>query len=761
MSKTFIKTLTLFLMCLFVLTGCSISFKKKVPVVSQNNGNQDGGQNLTIKEQLAAQTKIKKFANYEELKEFLENNNVSNSYSGYGRAGSWEEATTDAIKSVAPAREMLDSISTTGLASPMAAKNESGAGQTTTNDFSKTNVQVEGVDEADIIKTDGNYIYAVAKKSLFIISAVPAEGASIVSKIEFKARPQDIYINGNYLVIYGDDSEIYNGDLYKTFRRRNSYVFLKVFDISDKKNPKQIRDVDMEGSYIDSRMIGDYVYFVTSNYNYYYIPEEPIVPRIVENGKVLPEVCGDGAKCFAPDIYYFDMPYDNYNFTTVTAINVKDVNSQINGQVYMMSYGQNLYVSQNNLYITYTKYISEYDLTMEVLKEMILPKLPAKDQERIVKIEQTDSFILSKSEKMAKIGMIIDRYRSSLTDEEQKSLEEQLKAKMKQKYQDISKELEKTVIHKIAISNGKLEYKIEGEVTGSILNQFSMDENNNYFRIATTKNQTWSEFADESQTKSYNNLYVLDENLKTVGAVENLAEGERIYSVRFMQNRAYMVTFKQTDPLFVIDLTNPQKPTVLGKLKIPGFSSYLHPYDDTTLIGIGKDAKETEWGGAQALGLKISLFDVSDVANPKETATYRMGDMGSDSIALNDHKAFLFSREKSLLAIPVSIRESSAPDEWGKLTFSGAAVFTINKNSIELKGKIDHSDNGKPAGEDYWGGYNYYDNTVKRCLYINDMLYTFSNYYLKMNKLENLDTVNSLPLEKVESNVGVDYRVVN
>ena len=271
---------------------------------------------------------------------------------------------------------------------------------------------------------------------------------------------------------------------------------------------------------------------------------------------------------------------------------------------------------------------------------------------------------------------------------------------MKAKYQDISKELEKTVIHKIAINKDKMEYKAVGEVTGSVLNQFSMDETDGKFRIATTKNQIWSQYMDEKEVQSYNNLYVLDENLRAIGSLENLAQGERIYSVRFMQNRAYMVTFQQTDPLFVIDLSNPQSPKVLGKLKIPGFSNYLHPYDDTTLIGIGKDTSEREGGGVTTKGLKLSLFDVADVANPKEIDTYVMGGVGSDSIALNDHKAFLFSKEKNLLVIPVAIRESVKLNEWGKLTFSGAAVFKVDKNGFELKGKIDHSDGGKTSAEE-------------------------------------------------------------
>ena len=765
--KFIIKSTIIMLIFAFVLTGCSLLVKKpgpakppishRQPAASISTSSEQISQALSapISQQLAAQSKIKKFVNYDELKEFLEQSSVSTYPSSVMRGlgvDTWKGMEMD----------FAEDMALSEVAAPMAKTMEAGeaTGLGGAQDFSQTNVQVEGVDEADIIKTDGKYIYAVVKNNLYIVDAYPADQAKVLVKIEFKSRPNDIYINGDYLAIYGQDDVFYKTELYQRFKRRSSYTYLKVFDIKDRKNPKQVRDLDFEGNYLNSRMIGDYIYFVTSNYNYYYIDGEPIIPRIIENGEILSNDSAAGAKYFMPEVYYFDIPYNSYNFTTVTAVNVKDVSKPINGEVYLLSGNQNMYVSQNNIYITYTKHISEYQLEMEVMREIVYPRLSVKDQERISKIEQVENYILTLDEKRRKITQIIGRFTSTLSEEDQERLEKELEEKMKQKYKDIAKELEKTVIHKININKNKLEYKTFGEVTGHVLNQFSMDERGGYFRIATTKSRTWSRYEEESR-KSYNNLYVLDEGLKVVGALEGLAEDERIYSVRFMQNRAYLVTFKQIDPLFAIDLTDPKNPKILGKLKIPGYSDYLHPYDDTTLIGLGKDTGESEWGGVRVKGLKLSLFDVADVSKPKEIDTYIMGDAGSDSIALRDHKAFLFSRDKNLLAIPVSIRELLDSRSWGKLTFSGAAVFKIDKNGFELKGKIDHSDKGRPSNRDYWRGYSYYDNTVKRTLYIDDVLYTFSNRYLKMNKLEDLELVKKLELKKLKSGEDDDFEVVN
>jgi len=763
------KFLIIIFAFIFVLSGCSLFPQKPTepvsPPVNNNQDDQDNNQvsqtdqNQTIEEQLIAQKNINKFENLDELKNFIEERGTGSAYSGYGGMA------VDDVMWGGVEKMAVNSMDLENVAVPT-VQEATGLGGGPSDDFSTTNIQVEGVDEADIIKTDGKYVYAVVKNDLYIVDAYPAQDATVLAKIQFESRPQDIYINGedgktsDKLVVFGQDDVFYKTDIYQKFKRRGNYAFFKVFDITDKKNPKQIRDLDLEGNYSNSRMIGDYVYFITNNYNYYYAEDEPILPKIISNGEVVSNTCGDGAKCFMPDMYYFDMPYSSYNFTSVLSVNIKDENEEIGGDVYLMSSNQNMYVSLNNIYITYTRYISEYELEMQIIREILYPRLSEKDQDKIAKIEEVENFILSPDEKNRKIQMIIENYGYTLGGDEQDKLDKELEEAMKKKYEDISKELEKTIIHKIAINKGNLEYKTVGEVTGQVLNQFSMDEQDGYFRIATTKNRTWSRYMEEN-LESYSNVYVLDKDLKVVGAVEKLAPDERIYSARFMQDRVYLVTFKQMDPLFVIDLSSPTNPKVLGELKIPGFSNYLHPYDDTTLIGFGKDTGETEWGGVRTKGLKVSLFDVSDVKNPKEIDTYVMGDAGSDSIALSDHKAFLFSKEKNLLVIPVSIRESLGGGSWGSLTFSGAAVLSIDKNGIELKGKIDHSDGGKLSESDWWRGYNYYDNTVKRSLYIDDVLYTFSNQYLKMNKLSDLNLVKNLELKKNKTGSDDDFEIIN
>jgi len=754
------KKIVLFFV-LIVMIG-SFAFLKIRQVINTNNADKNQPNivdNATtsdsiIVDKIVGDAKLRKFNNPDDLKAFLENNNSGSSVY-YGGRGISSGAL---IKTVSTPSAAVDSAQ--GNAGKEVAVNEGGATPSAVDvaskDYSLTNVQVAGVDEADIVKTDGEYIYIVAGNNLFIVKAYPGAAAEIISKIKFENQPQDIYINGNSLTVFGYNNRLYDMPLYKTFIRQNQYSFFKVFDIADKKNPKQVRNLDFEGNYLDSRQIGDYVYFFVNNYGYYPTSDQ-VMPRVLSNGEVLSTKCAaDKLKCFEPSIYYFDMPYNSYSFTSIVAINVKKSDEPISGNVYLMDAGQNTYVSQKNIYITNTRYLNEYEIQMEVSRAIIYPRLSISDQNKITRIEATEDYVLNRQEKKSKVAQIIDRYVASLPKAEQESYSSELQEKMRQKYTELVNDLEKTVIYKIAIDNNKLEYKTSGEVVGSVLNQFSMDENGDYFRIATTRNQIWTSFTDKPM-ESYNNLYVLDANMKVVGQIEKLAGGERIYSARFMGDRAYLTTFKQTDPLFAVDLSSPSNPKVLGQLKVPGFSNYLHPYDENILIGFGKDAEDLGDKGVKVGGLKLSLFDVRDINNPKVLDEYKMGDTGSDSIALFDHKAFTFSKEKNILVLPVSLRKSTGPNMWGDITFNGAMIWQIKNGKFELLGRIDHNDGKSVSQIDYFNSYSYYDSSVKRSLYIKDQLYTVSDKFLKINNLADLKEIKNLELLKEGKD---DFQVV-
>ncbi|EIJ66153.1 hypothetical protein BD31_I1622, partial [Candidatus Nitrosopumilus salaria BD31] len=263
---------------------------------------------------------------------------------------------------------------------------------------------------------------------------------------------------------------------------------------------------------------------------------------------------------------------------------------------------------------------------------------------------------------------------------------------------------------------------------------------------------TTTEYYTQYQgTVRANAVYVLDEQLNIVGELDQIAPDESVYSARFMGDRLYLVTFQQIDPFFVIDLSK-DTPKILGELKIPGFSNYLHPYDNEHIIGIGRDTKEIEEGRVQQLGIKIALFNVADVNNPKVIDDVVIGDSSTYSEALNEHKAFFFDKTKGIISIPITgdtknLNEDSsakmiAPDynRW-----SGFYVFDLDSvNGFELKGKVTHSDSDS----------HYYGMNNARTFYIDDVLYTVSEGYLKMNSIDDLKGINSLKFENTGKFIG-------
>jgi len=276
-----------------------------------------------------------------------------------------------------------------------------------------------------------------------------------------------------------------------------------------------------------------------------------------------------------------------------------------------------------------------------------------------------------------------------------------------------------------------------------------MDEYNGNFRIATTGysfNQVASTGGVASTYTQQTNLYVLDSGLHIVGKLEGLSPGEQFYAARFMGDRAYLVTFQRVDPLFVIGLQDPHQPKVLGQLNILGVSDYLQPYDGTHLIGFGKSSQNVTWENAALFqGLKLSLFDVTDPGHPIDASDYFVGDRGSDSPALTDHRSVLFDQSLNLLVIPLSIalNQTTATCTWcyNPPVWQGAYVFNVTvSNGIAFRAGITHLATGQLPS---WYNSSFF---VTRALYIGSVLYTISNNTVKMNSLSDLTELNTVSL---------------
>ena len=621
--------------------------------------------------------------------------------------------------------------------------------------YSQTNVQVAGVDEPDIIKNDDRYIYTISGSTLAIINAYPAAGASVISKTDISDTPKDLFVSGDRLVLFTTGmgtpetivQSVSSGPAIAQVmpmppvRYNAPATHALVYDISDRKNPKVMKDYSIDGDYIDARMIGSLVYMVTQEQIYLYASDHVVVPALHEGTTTVAR----------PDVWYFDNHESQYTFTTITSLDATSGN-QKDAQTYLLGSGNILYVSPDAMYVSYQKY-HPVIYTMQGGKEIIPPQPVAisgsmgsggsAGVSTAVDVAVSSPAGVSSSAKIAVPPAAIPSDFNSLTDAQRQSILNGLRTAEQDAIRRQEADQTTTVVHKIAIKDGTITYIAKGEVPGTLDNQFSMDEYNNNLRLATT-----SSIYTQSGQYTYNNVYVLDGRMTTIGSLTHIAEQESIYSTRFIGDRLYMVTFKRIDPFFVIDLSTAENPKILGKLKIPGYSDYLHPYDATHIIGIGKETTTNEWGGVSTSGVKLALFDVSDVANPKQLDKVQIGDAGSDSAALTDHHAFLFDKAKNLLVIPVMAVTAypvtkedyytTRPQVW-----YGAYVFGLTpQTGFTLRGTVQHGTGNN--------GYYYYGSStsdVRRSLYIGNVLYTMSPKQIKANSLDDINTtIATIPL---------------
>lgn len=604
-------------------------------------------------------------------------------------------------------------------------------------DYSTTNIQVLGVDEADIVKTDGNYIYALVYNDLYIIKAYPPEEMEVISKVSFNSQPTNIFLEGDKLAVMGQDYDIVEDPVYRSFPRSSAYTYFKVFDISDKANPSKVRDLSFEGNYFNARMIDAYVYLITNDYRQIGLIDESLAPKIIDNGKVLTE---------RPDIYYFNIPYSSLTINSINVINLNDISQDVASHSFLLDGASSLYASQEAIYLGLTKYLNQWEIDWQIMYDTLFSYLSEEIKDKIRVIEKTEGFVISESEKKHKIAELFNNFLYSLNTNQKNEIEEKLESTRIIRYEELKDKWETTLVHKIEIDKEKINHVAQAEIPGTVLNQFSFDEHNNNLRVATSKSA-------RMDNQSSSGVYILDDNLKLLSQVDNLAPGERIYSVRFMGDRAYLVTFFEVDPLFALDLSDPLNPLVLGELKIPGFSNYLHPYDANHLIGFGKDTNLNERGGVRTLGLKLSFFNVADIKNPIELDSYVFGGSDSDSIALHDHRAFLFNKDKNLLVVPATLRSSFS----SALDFSGAIVFKIEDNKFVERARIDHLDGDISENYNYWGGFRYNDSSVRRSLYIDNYLYTLSNRLIRVHDLDDLNWLSGLRFSSQVPNEIMPY----
>lgn len=565
--------------------------------------------------QYASAEELQTATNYEDIYAYLQSYqdelNSASIDSGFGVSG-------DSVSAYARSTESASDTTSN--------ETSASAGRAVNTDFSDTNIRTEGVDEADIVKTDGNYLYTLKANSHEIsIIDISTDQMKIVSTISLSVKFQvsEFYLDNQKLFILGnvqntqidsDTTELYTG----------SCTRAQTYDLTDITKPKSIGTVDQSGYYRTSRYSNGFLYLFSD----YYISDSfskkdypSYVPLVGDN--LLKE-----SDIYLPTNHAADQ------YLVISSISA-DAPDKAADQKAIMSENGEVYVSTNNIYI--------YEYTNN---SILADNLSAKNQ---------------------------------------------------------------TIIRKLSYKDGKLSGSSQGKVKGYLNDSFSIDEYKDTLRLVTTVRSTVSSSSDT------NSVYVLDKDLKTIGKIEDLAKGEQVYSARFFDDTGYFVTYKQTDPLFSVDFSDPENPKIIGELKIPGFSEYLHFYDDNLLLGIGMDTDEN----GVSNGVKISMFDISDPSDVKEINKYTLSEYYYSDV-FYDYHAALIDASKNMIGFPIS----GAVNQY--------VIFSYNdKNGFELQMQEEIN------GNSYLG---------TRGVYANDRFYVINGNAIEAYRIGDYEKIDDLLL---------------
>ncbi len=521
--------------------------------------------------------------------------------------------------------------------------------------FTGTNVQVQGVDELDRVKTDGKYLFVSTGHSVTVISAYPPNSASVLSTLSFpNANILGLELGQNRLAVVNQ-------------RNSNStYIDVLLYDTANPSTLGLIQNVSIAGAFVAARLADGYLYTIIQQPSYVFGGQGSATT-------VFPAVTEKGIKSDLPpsSVFYTQNNAQISFYTMISSVSM--ATGKANVASVLTGPSATVYVSTSNIYVVYTNYLDLY----------------------------------------AADGIPGDAYTGGVIS----SMDVQ--------------QAQNSTIMRAMYSSGTVTVQAAGVVPGTVLNQFSLDEYNGYFRVATSR------FAvvDGAATRS-DDVYVLTQNMSQVSSLKNIAPGENIYAVRFVGQMGYVVTFQQVDPLFVISFKDIANPTIQSALKMNGYSDYLHPLPGGYLIGVGKDTVPASTGDySYYLGLKLSLFRVFDNGSSEQISKFLIGDRGTDSPVLSDHLAFTFDSSRNITFIPLTlyvasgVPSNSSPPPYGDPVWQGVYIIKVNSTGFTYLGRV-----SQYPGQSF----SYSPNAnlqIDRSVVIGDYLYTISQGEVMVNSV--------------------------
>jgi len=567
-------------------------------------------------------------------------------------------------------------------------------GSSSPTDYTTTNLQEEGVDELDMIKTDGDFLYVADDLAFTIVDSWPPSSASLASRLDLESQPHGLFLLDDRAVVFTDSNGIskFAPEIYRGGTR------IDIIDVTDRSRPAVAHSIEVEGWLIDARLIDGHAYVVIQSRMD--IPQEAW--DLIWDGELdLPELDwsapDDEREAASREATRILRPYVE---EIVAGLEAADVVPMIRSTTDGDWNEPRPLFDCRDLYRP--SQLSEYSMLS------------------VLDIDLSDPS--SGSPPIDAVGLLADGW-TVYASSQNLYVAQSSRWWWGRPWRDMT-----TTIHKFELAPGRsksIRYAASGEVTGWLLDQFSISEHDVHLRVATTEFDWWRGVPDAENDPGSVVTVLADDRqgrLIETGRTDGIAPGERIYACRFMGDMGYLVTFVQVDPLFTLDLSDPTAPRLVGELEVPGYSAYLHPMENGFLLAVGMDADDQ----GRVLGLAVSIFDVRDAATPRLAHRFIVEDeqnTWSWSEALDDHHAFTFHR--GVLSIPAYLSE-------GPVSFSGLIVLSADEErGIWELGRIDHSD--LPAGP--WGQ----SARMRRSVYIEDWLYSLSTRGVKVNSLARPD----------------------
>src|SRR2546428_3487366 len=590
------------------------------------------------------------FSSYVQLQDFIAAN--AKSAQQYSRRGTWFGQ---------PPMAFGGDVKTLTAAATSAAQS--------TPTFTGTNVQVQGVDEPDRVKTDGTHLFVSTSNAVTILKAYPPNSTSTLSTIALQnSMILGMEISRDRLMVIDQRSA------------NTTYIDLLLYDTSVPSSPRLMGNMSIAGTYVAARLAQGYIYAVIQQPSYRFNDK-------CNTSGAMPLVADDGVrKTLLPSsVYYTPNRAQISYYTMVTSVSRSTgKQSTLTG---LTGPSSTIYVSPSNIYVVYANY-----------QEFYADNIP------------------------------VDIYTGGVISST-----------------NLQQGQNSTIFRASYSSDGNVTVKAVGSVPGTVLNQFSLDEYDNYFRVATSR------FAKigGAYTRS-DDVYVLGRDMSQISAVRNIAPGENIYAVRFVGDMGYVVTFEQIDPLFAISFKDIANPVVLSALKVTGYSNYLHPLPGGYLIGVGKEAVPSSTGNfAWYLGMKLSLFRVFENGTSTQISKYLIGDRGTESPVLNDHLAFTFDSSRNITVIPVMLAKvsgnqtygPSSPPPYGDIVWQGVFVFKVTEAVFTLLGRVSQYPPGKNYGDSPVNNLQ-----IDRSVIIGNYLYTVSQDEVMVSSLSSFSMVATVQL---------------